>query len=63
MPKRYQPTHPTRFFVMVMYDDAVQDASLFWTKNQSEEQTSQIITRLDTLENEVKKIKEKLNLS
>jgi hypothetical protein len=41
--------------------DILRDISLLWTKCQFDEQISQIITRLDNLENEVKSLKEKLN--
>lgn len=41
--------------------DILRDIALLWTKCQFDEQISQIITRLDNLENEVKSLKEKLN--
>lgn len=41
--------------------DILRDISLLWAKCQFDEQISQIITRLDNLENEVKSLKEKLN--
>lgn len=41
--------------------DILRDIALLWTKSQFDEQISQIITRLDNLENEVKSLKEKLN--
>ena len=41
--------------------DILRDIALLWTKCQFGEQISQIITRLDNLENEVKSLKEKLN--
>lgn len=41
--------------------DILRDIALLWTKCQFDEQMSQIITRLDNLENEVKSLKEKLS--
>jgi hypothetical protein len=56
--------HPYyKFFIMAMRDNAFYHTSIVWTKNQFEEQVSQIVSRLDDLENEVKRLKEKLNLT
>jgi uncharacterized protein YceH (UPF0502 family) len=52
-----------RLFISSMQSAAIHYASLFWTKTQFDEQISQIVTRLDDLENEVKRLKEKLDNS
>ena len=48
-----------KLFFTIMTDSTIQDARLFEAKNQFNEQISRIMTRLDNLETEVKKLKDK----
>ncbi len=58
------PTDPvTRVLVDSMEGDAVNQLALFQIRKDFDEQTSQIITRLDNMENEIRTIRDKLSIN
>jgi hypothetical protein len=50
-------------YISSLKDGAFYFRSLIWTKNQFAVQVSEVITRVDNVENDIKKIKEKLDIS
>jgi hypothetical protein len=61
--EKYPLSETTKVLFSSMKGDVVLQVLLFKIKKDFEEQTSQIVTRLDTLENDVKDIKKKLGIS